>query len=85
MASRRASRRRAPCLVILGSLAKLVQLTIDWAGKDVFTDTHSLVLATTFGVLGLQILSAVLFISIFSSRLSRFEDSVHRDGQHESQ
>jgi glycosyltransferase involved in cell wall biosynthesis len=61
-------------LMILGSLAKLIQLTIDWAGSKVFTDTHALVLSTAIGVLGLQILSAVLFISIFSGRLSRFED-----------
>jgi glycosyltransferase involved in cell wall biosynthesis len=61
-------------LLILGSFAKLVQLTVDWAGSKVFTDTHALVLSTAFGVLGLQILSAVLFISIFSGRLSRFED-----------
>jgi hypothetical protein len=39
------------------------------------------VLATSVGVLGLQILSAVLFISIFSGRLSRFEETVQRDGQ----
>jgi glycosyltransferase involved in cell wall biosynthesis len=69
-------------LLILGSVAKLVQLTINWAGDKVFTDTHALVLATTVGVLGLQILSAVLFISIFSGRLSRFDDAAH-DGQHE--
>ena len=61
-------------LMILGALAKLIQLTIDWAGSKVFTDTHALVLSTAVGVLGLQILSAVLFISIFSGRLSRFED-----------
>ena len=61
-------------LMILGALAKLIQLTIDWAGSKVFTDTHALVLSTAIGVLGLQILSAVLFISIFSGRLSRFED-----------
>jgi glycosyltransferase involved in cell wall biosynthesis len=70
-------------LLILGALAKLIQLTIDWAGAQVFTDTRSLVLATTVGVLGLQILSAVLFISIFSGRLSRFDEPV-RDGPPES-
>jgi glycosyltransferase involved in cell wall biosynthesis len=61
-------------LLILGSAAKLIQLTINWAGDKVFTDTHALVLASAVGVLGLQILSAVLFISIFSGRLGRFED-----------
>ena len=70
-------------LLILGALAKLVQLTIRWAGADVFTDTRSLVLATSVGVLGLQILSAVLFISIFSGRLSRF-DEVAGDERHEA-
>jgi len=64
-------------LLILGSVAKLIQLTIQWAGDNVFTDTHALVLSTTFGVLGLQILSAVLFISIFSGRLSRFDEALH--------
>ena len=64
-------------LLIIGSLAKLIQLTAQWAGDEVFTDTRSLVLATTFGVLGLQILSAVLFISIFSGRLTRFDETAH--------
>jgi glycosyltransferase involved in cell wall biosynthesis len=68
-------------VLILGALVKLIQLTVKWAGADVFTDTRSLVLATSVGVLGLQILSAVLFISIFSGRLSRFEETVQRDGQ----
>jgi GT2 family glycosyltransferase len=66
-------------LLILGSLAKLIQLTIDWAGAEVFTDTRSLVLAATVGVLGLQVLSAVLFISIFSGRLARFDETFHDD------
>ncbi len=53
--------------------AKLLQLTIQWAGDDVFNDTRMLVLATSFLVLGLQILSAALFISIFSGRLEQHE------------
>jgi hypothetical protein len=56
---------------MLGSFAKLLQLTIQWAGNNVFTDTRGVVLTTSFLVLGLQIISAVLFISIFSGRLSR--------------
>ncbi|MFL5906157.1 MAG: glycosyltransferase family 2 protein [Solirubrobacterales bacterium] len=68
-------------LLILGALAKLIQLTVDWAGAEVFTDTRSLVLATTVGVLGLQMLSAVLFISIFSGRLSRFDESAQDEQQ----
>jgi Glycosyltransferases involved in cell wall biogenesis len=64
-------------VLMLGSLAKLIQLTIQWAGNNVFTDTRALVLSTSFLVLGLQVISAVLFISIFSGRLSRVaeEDS----------
>ena len=58
-------------VLMLGSLAKLIQLTIQWAGNNVFTDTRALVLTTSFLVLGLQVISAVLFISIFSGRLSR--------------
>src|SRR5215204_1474974 len=58
-------------LLMVGSFAKLIQLTIQWAGNNIFTDTRALVLATTFLVLGLQVISAVLFISIFSGRLSR--------------
>ena len=58
-------------LLMVGSIAKLIQLTIQWAGNNPFTDTRALVLSTSFLVLGLQILSAVLFISIFSGRLSR--------------
>ena len=62
-------------LLILAAGGKLVQLTADWAGGEVFTDTRALVLATTLLVLGLQILSAVLFISIFSGRLSRYDEA----------
>jgi hypothetical protein len=58
-------------VMLLVSLAKLIQLTIQWAGTEPFTDTHALVLSTTFLVLGLQIMSAALFISIFSGRISR--------------
>jgi glycosyltransferase involved in cell wall biosynthesis len=61
-------------LLMLGSLAKLTQLTIQWAGNNVFTDTRALVLSTSFLVLGLQIISAVLFISIFSGRISRIAE-----------
>jgi hypothetical protein len=58
-------------VMMLVSLAKLIQLTIQWAGTEPFTDTRALVLSTTFLVLGLQIMSAALFISIFSGRISR--------------
>jgi glycosyltransferase involved in cell wall biosynthesis len=61
-------------LLMAGSLAKLIQLTIQWAGNNVFTDTRALVLSTSFLVLGLQIISAVLFISIFSGRISRLAE-----------
>jgi Glycosyl transferase family 2 len=68
--------------LMLGSLAKLTQLTIQWAGNNVFTDTRGLVLTTSFLVLGLQVISAVLFISIFSGRLSRMveEDAAEKSG-----
>jgi Glycosyl transferase family 2 len=58
-------------ILMLGAFAKLIQLTIQWAGNNVFTDTRGLVLTTSFLVLGLQVISAVLFISIFSGRLSK--------------
>ncbi len=61
-------------LLMVGSFAKLVQLTIQWAGNNVFTDTRALVLSTSFLVLGLQMLSAALFISIFSGRISRLAE-----------
>jgi glycosyltransferase involved in cell wall biosynthesis len=69
-------------VLMLGSLAKLIQLTIQWAGNNVFTDTRGLVLTTSFLVLGLQVISAVLFISIFSGRLSRLveEDAATKSG-----
>lgn len=60
--------------LMVGSFAKLVQLTIQWAGNNIFTDTRALVLSTTFLVLGLQMLSAALFISIFSGRISRLAE-----------
>ena len=71
-------RRRSGWLMILARAAKLIQLTIQWAGNDIFTDTRALVLATTSSVLGLQILSAVLFISIFSGRLYRHDEGTCR-------
>jgi glycosyltransferase involved in cell wall biosynthesis len=61
-------------VLMLGSFAKLVQLTVQWAGNNVFTDTRALVLSTSFLVLGLQMLSAALFISIFSGRISRLAE-----------
>jgi hypothetical protein len=69
-------------VLLLGSVAKLIQLTIQWAGNNVFTDTRGLVLTTSFLVLGLQVISAVLFISIFSGRLSRMieEDAATKSG-----
>jgi glycosyltransferase involved in cell wall biosynthesis len=69
-------------VLMLGSLAKLTQLSIQWAGNNVFTDTRGLVLTTSFLVLGLQVISAVLFISIFSGRLSRMleEDAATKSG-----
>jgi hypothetical protein len=60
--------------LMVGSLAKLIQLTIQWAGNNIFTDTRALVLSTSFLVLGLQMLSAALFISIFSGRISRLAE-----------
>jgi glycosyltransferase involved in cell wall biosynthesis len=69
-------------VLMLASIAKLAQLTIQWAGNNVFTDTRGLVLTTSFLVLGLQVISAVLFISIFSGRLSRMleEDAATKSG-----
>jgi glycosyltransferase involved in cell wall biosynthesis len=61
-------------LLMVGSLAKLIQLTIEWAGNNIFTDTQALVLSTSFLVLGLQMLSAALFISIFSGRIGRLAE-----------
>jgi glycosyltransferase involved in cell wall biosynthesis len=61
-------------VLMIGSFAKLTQLTIQWAGNNVFTDTRALVLSTSFLVLGLQMLSAALFISIFSGRISRMAE-----------
>jgi hypothetical protein len=61
-------------LLMVGSLAKLIQLTVRWAGNNPFTDTQALVLSTSFLVLGLQMLSAALFISIFSGRISRLAE-----------
>src|SRR5436190_2440385 len=40
-------------LLMVGAFAKLTQLTIQWAGNNVFTDTRALVLTTSFLVLGL--------------------------------
>ena len=61
-------------VLMLGALAKLIDLTIEWAGNNIFTDTRALVLATSFLVLGLQMLSAALFISIFSGRIGRLAE-----------
>jgi glycosyltransferase involved in cell wall biosynthesis len=68
--------------LMVGSLIKLIQLTIRWAGNNIFTDTRALVLSTTFLVLGLQMLSAALFISIFSGRIGRLveQETAERSG-----
>jgi glycosyltransferase involved in cell wall biosynthesis len=68
-------------LLILGASAKLIQLTVEWAGNDPFTDTRALVLSTTFLVLGLQMISAMFFLSIFSGRLYRHQESHLQDGR----
>jgi hypothetical protein len=51
----------------------IAQMTIRWVttGPVVFTETRALVLAATLMVLGLQIVSAALFLSIFAGRLQR--------------
>jgi hypothetical protein len=50
-------------------------------GAAAFEDTRTIVLAATVTVLGLQILSAALFLSIFAGRLSRLEPPAPGDGQ----
>lgn len=49
------------------------QMIIRWitVGPVVFTETRALVLAVTLMVLGLQVVSAALFLSIFAGRLQR--------------
>ncbi len=51
----------------------VAQMIIRWVtvGPVVFTGTRALVLATTLMVLGLQVVSAALFLSIFAGRLQR--------------
>jgi hypothetical protein len=51
----------------------VAQMIIRWitVGPVVFTETRALVLAVTLMVLGLQVVSAALFLSIFAGRLQR--------------
>jgi len=64
---------------ILGLLMALIagldilRIITTWisSGAGIFIETRSIVLASTITVLGLQILSAGLFLSIFSGRLER--------------
>jgi len=51
----------------------ILRIIITWmmSGAGIFTETRSIVLASTITVLGLQILSAGLFLSIFSGQLER--------------
>jgi hypothetical protein len=55
------------------ALLEIARLVAGWFGDGagIFTDTQEVVLAATALVLGLQVLSASLFLSIFAGRLER--------------
>jgi hypothetical protein len=60
-------------LMAIWGAVNVAQMIIRWitVGPVVFTETRALVLAATLAMLGLQIISAALFLSIFASRLQR--------------
>jgi Glycosyl transferase family 2 len=59
-------------LIALGAAIWLLMLVISWFGEGAgdFLETSQLVAAASFFVFGLQLLSAGLFLSIFSGRLA---------------
>jgi hypothetical protein len=60
-------------VMTLLALLDVAHLIISWltSGAGLFFDTRAVVLNATLLVWGLQILSAALFLSIFSGRLQR--------------
>jgi len=59
----------------VGAMFQLLQLIVHWltTGAGLFFDTRAVVLSASVMVLGLQVMSAALFLSIFSGRLRRYE------------
>jgi glycosyltransferase involved in cell wall biosynthesis len=64
----------AGLLVLAVSFFQIVLLSYRWfdAGAGLFFGTRDVVLAATFLVFGMQLLSAALFLSIFAGRLDRY-------------
>jgi glycosyltransferase involved in cell wall biosynthesis len=63
-------------LLFFIGLVGMVVLGFEWflQGRGAFTNTRGLVLIAVVLVLGLQLLSASLFVSIFSGRISKVRD-----------
>jgi glycosyltransferase involved in cell wall biosynthesis len=60
-------------LVLAGATANVVRMIVKWLanGGGLFVETRALVLSSTLAVLGLQIISTMLFLSLFADRLRR--------------
>ena len=60
-------------VLALWAAVSIARMIMRWIviGPVIFTETRALVLAATLMVLGLQIVSAALFLSIFAGRLQR--------------
>jgi hypothetical protein len=67
-------------LMILGSLAKLIQLTVQWAGDEVFTDTRSRCSPQPLGSSASDPLGRPLHLDL-QGRLTRFDEAHLHDEQ----
>lgn len=66
-------------IMVVTSAVYVLALIVRWfnEGAGLFFATREVVLASSVGVFGMQILSAALFLSIFSGRLERYQRAAH--------
>jgi len=60
-------------LLLVGATANVIRLIAEWlaSGGGLFVETRSLVLSATVAVWSLQVISTMLFLSLFADRLRR--------------
>lgn len=60
-------------LVLFGATFNVVRMIVRWVinGGGLFVETRALVLSSTLAVWGLQVISTMLFLSLFADRLRR--------------
>ncbi len=63
----------AVTLILFGATANVIRMIGNWLtnGGGIFVETRALVLSSTLAVWGLQVISTMLFLSLFADRLRR--------------